>query len=116
MAGNHETRNSNTRRGSRSELLPVLMRVLWVLIVVCGLTTVGFTFYPEWTRLASMRSELAADKERLTAARKACQEQEQEINLLQNDREYLEMIARDKLDLMRDGETIFRFPKVQKRS
>ena len=116
MVGYQESRNSNARRSSRTELLPVFLRLLWALIVVCGLLTLGFTFYPEWTRLAGMRSDLAANKEKLAAAKKACLDYEQEINLLQNDREYLEMIARDKLDLMKEGETIFRFPKEQHKS
>ena len=34
--------------------------------------------------------------------------QQREVQLLQNDPEYLELVARDKLDLMKDGETIFR--------
>ena len=33
---------------------------------------------------------------------------EREIGWLQNDPEYLAVIARDKLDLMKDGETILR--------
>jgi cell division protein FtsB len=31
-----------------------------------------------------------------------------ELGLLRNDREYLETIARDRLNLMKPGETIFR--------
>ena len=31
------------------------------------------------------------------------------LTLLQNDPSYLEILARDKLDLMKPGETIFRF-------
>jgi len=34
--------------------------------------------------------------------------QTREVNLLKTDPAYLETIARDRLDLMKDGETIFR--------
>ena len=34
--------------------------------------------------------------------------QTREINLLKTDTTYLETVARDRLDLMKDGETIFR--------
>jgi cell division protein FtsB len=33
---------------------------------------------------------------------------QRELHLLRNDREYLETIARDRLNLMKPGETIFR--------
>ncbi len=33
---------------------------------------------------------------------------EREVYLLENDKEYIETIARDKLDMMKEGETIFR--------
>jgi len=36
-----------------------------------------------------------------------------EVNLLKTDPVYLETIARDRLDLMKDGETIFRIEASQ---
>ena len=39
--------------------------------------------------------------------------QTREVNLLRTDSEYLETIARDRLDLMKDGETIFRLEQSQ---
>jgi cell division protein FtsB len=48
--------------------------------------------------------------------RNLSQAREQEIHLLETDREYLEMIARDRLDLMKEGETIFRFGTGQHKS
>jgi cell division protein FtsB len=41
--------------------------------------------------------------------------QTREVNLLTTDREYLETIARDKLDLMKEGEVIFRLEPASKR-
>lgn len=104
----HSTNSANMRRRAQADFLPVAMRVVWVLIVGSALMTVGFTFYPEWTRLSGMRRDVAAQKARLQELRKLAGEREQEVKLLRTDREYLEMIARDKLDLMKQGETIFR--------
>jgi cell division protein FtsB len=39
--------------------------------------------------------------------------QTREVNLLKTDAGYLEMIARDRLDLMKEGETIFRLEQPQ---
>lgn len=106
----------NVRRRSGGEFLPVAMKVMWALIIAAGLVTLGFTFYPEWARLASMRRDLAAQQARLAELKKKCGEHEQEVKLLQTDPKYLEIIARDKLDLMKEGETVFRLSSAQPRS
>ena len=106
----------NVRRRSGGEILPVAMRVMWALIIAAGLVTLGFTFYPEWARLASMKSDLAAQQERLAELKKSATQHDQEVKLLQNDPQYLEIIAREKLDLMKNGETIFRLNNTQPRS
>lgn len=117
MSGNriHTTNSANTRR-AQANYLPVAMRVMWALIVGSALLTLGFTFYPEWIRLSDMKHDVAEQKTRLAELRKTASERELEVKLLQTDREYLEIIARDKLDLMKDGETIFRFGNSQNKS
>ena len=106
----------NIRRRSGGEFLPVAMRVMWALIIAAGLVTLGFTFYPEWARLVSMKKDLVSQQERLADLKKKSTDHEQEVKLLQTDPQYLEFIARDKLDLMKDGETIFRLGNLQPRS
>ena len=109
----HQT---NVRRRSSGEFLPVATRVMWALIIVALFLTIGFWFYPEWARLASMKSELTVQQRRLAELKKKSSEHEQEVKLLQTDPQYLEIIAREKLDLMKDGETIFRLGNAQPRS
>jgi len=92
------------------------MRIVWVLIFGSALLTAGFTFYPEWTRLSSMKHDLASQTARLEELKKSTAEHERVVHLLQTDKEYLEMIARDRLDLMKDGETIFRLSSAKPRS
>jgi cell division protein FtsB len=87
--------------------------VVWGLIGAAIIITLALNFYPAWTRLTGMRSDLAKQKERLAALKKETQDHEREVGLLQSDPQYLEIIARDKLDLMKDGEKIFRFPTNQ---
>ena len=108
MTGSQNTISTGTRRRAQGDYLPVAMRVLWTLIVVSALLTAGFTFYPEWIRLSDMKRELAAQKSHLEELQKLAEAREQEVHLLQTDREYLETIARDRLDMMKEGETIFR--------
>jgi len=112
----HTTNSANQRPRSQADFLPVAMRVVWVLIVGSALLTFGFTFYPEWNRLSEMKRDVAAKKSHLEELRKTASARELEVKLLQTDREYLEMIARDKLDLMKNGETIFRLSSAKPRS
>lgn len=95
-------------RRSQSDFLPAAMGVVWALIIFSALLTAGFTFYPEWVRLNEMKLHLAKQKYELEALQKLSHAREQEVHLLQTDREYLEIIARDRLDMMKEGETIFR--------
>ena len=63
-----------------------------------------------------MKRDVTAQKVRLKELRRLASDREQEVNLLQTDHEYLEMIARDKLDLMKEGETIFRLGNSRNKS
>jgi len=56
---------------------------------------------------------LQALKEQVAHERTTLNRQSKKLNLLQNDRGYIEMLARDKLDLMKPGETIFRLEPMQ---
>ena len=112
MTGSH----TNTRRRSQSDFLPTAMRVVIGMIVVCALLIAGFTFYPVWNRLSDMKHDLSRQTARLEELKKATAERELQVHLLQTDKEYLEMIARDRLDLMKDGETIFRLSSAKPRS
>ena len=55
-----------------------------------------------------MARNLLVDKEELIAQQSLRKQREREVYLLENDKEYIETIARDKLDMMKEGETIFR--------
>lgn len=116
MAAGHNQNSPTRTRRRQADYLPALTRVVLALIVVCTLLTMGFAFYPEWTRLSDMRHDLAKQKARLAELQKQAADRAQEVDLLQHDPEYLEMIARDRLDLMKNGETIFRLSAAHPRS
>jgi len=63
-----------------------------------------------------MKKDLAAQQQHLADLKKKNSEHEQEVKLLQTDSQYLEIIAREKLDLMKPGETIFRLGSAKPRS
>lgn len=98
-----------TRRRNDPSFWTAVNRVLTVLVTVGFLACIVFWIYPE----VVYRNKLAANLETRRAEKSHEQllirQHEREIYLLQNDKEYIETIARDKLDLMKQGETIFRF-------
>ncbi len=100
-------RSSDSRRRS-AELWNALNRVLFVLIVLAGVAGVALWFYPEIQKRDEMLKNLDKEKKELAAEELKRKQREREVHLLETDPQYLEIIARDKLDLMKDGETIFR--------
>ena len=85
-----------------------LNRVLQFLVVIGFLLTVGVMFYPVWQKQNGMRLNLLTLEREQSEKTAVLQKTQRELDLLRNDREYLETIARDRLNLMKPGETIFR--------
>jgi cell division protein FtsB len=96
------------RRRRTAPVWHALNRFVYLLIFLVGGAVMFFFFQPELNRLAEMRrqyQDLEGEKERTTIEQLRLS---REVDLLQNDPTYLENIARDKLDLMKPGETIYR--------
>ena len=96
------------RRRSDASFWNALNRVLLTLIIGGGLAGIVLWFYPEVTRRDQMAQNLLEHREELAALQLLRKQREREVYLLENDKEYIETIARDKLDTMKEGETIFR--------
>ena len=91
---------------------PVWVSLNWALVMVIVLImvgTLGIRYLPETNRRKEMQAQIQ-DLENQLAARKAIlQRHEREERLLRSSSEYLSIIARDRLDLKEEGETLFRF-------
>lgn len=85
-----------------------LNRVLFVLVVIGGAAGIILWFYPEISRRNTMVTNLEEQQKELAAHQLLRKQREREVYLLENDKEYIEMVARDRLDMMKEGETIFR--------
>ena len=85
-----------------------LNRVLRVLLVLaCALVIVSL-FLPQYKRIKQSRSEIDTLQTQVSEQKILLARQTREVNLLKTDPTYLETIARDRLDLMKEGETVFR--------
>ncbi len=93
-----------------------LNRLLIVLILtgIAGVAVVRFN--PELTKRRAQQAILDQLKVEVEAARQEFQRNTREEKMLAHDPEYLGVIARDRLDLMREGEMIYRLeaPRADK--
>ena len=85
-----------------------LNRILRVLLVLASLLVIISLFLPQYKKLKQSRSEIDALQRQVGEQKILLARQKREVNLLKTDPVYLETIARDRLDLMKEGETIFR--------
>lgn len=96
------------RRKDRS-YLQILNRIILGLVVLLMLIGMLACFYPALKSRTNQKVALAKIRADVELAQILNQKNVREVARLRNDPEYLGLIARDKLDLMREGETIFRF-------
>jgi cell division protein FtsB len=96
------------RRRKDSSFLKAVNRVLMALAFAGILCIVGLWFYPELQKRDAMVRYLEDKQSQLDSEERLNRQQTREVYLLENDKEYIETIARDRLDMMKPGETIFR--------
>ena len=85
-----------------------LNRVLRVLLFIALGFIVISLFVPPYNRLKQSRNDIERLQSLVNDQKVFLARQTREVNLLMTDATYLETIARDRLDLMKEGETIFR--------
>ena len=87
------------QRWNRALLILLLLSV-WLVIVSL--------FVPPYKKLKLGQNDIERLQQQRDEQQALLSKQTREVNLLKNDPVYLETIARDRLDLMKEGETVFR--------
>ena len=90
-----------------------LNRVLRALLVLAFLLVIVSLFIPQYKKLTQSRGEIDGLQAQVTEQKMQLARQTRKVSLLKTDSSYLETIARDRLDLMKEGETIFRLEQPQ---
>jgi cell division protein FtsB len=85
-----------------------LNRILLVLLVIAIWLVIVSLFVPPYKKLTESRTKIDELQQQVNDQKSLLARQTREVNLLRTDVTYLETIARDRLDLMKQGETIFR--------
>ncbi len=90
-----------------------LNRFLAVLIAVTVLAAVLYRYMPELGAEDAQKAKVESLTHDVTELRQLHERLLREESLLKRDPEYIALVARDKLDLMKEGETIFRDDPAQ---
>ena len=85
-----------------------LNRILLVLLIIAIWLVIVSLFLPPYKKLTRSRAEIDDLQQQMNEQQNLLARQTREVNLLKTDVTYLETIARDRLDLMKEGETVFR--------
>ena len=85
-----------------------LNSVLRVLLAVAVVLVILSLFLPLYKKRTQSQTEIDNLQSQVNDQKMLLARQTREVNLLKTDPVYLETIARDRLDLMKEGETIFR--------
>jgi cell division protein FtsB len=85
-----------------------LNRILLVLLIIAIWLVIVSLFVPPYKKLMQSRAEIDNLQQQVNEQHTLLARQTREVSLLKTDVSYLETIARDRLDLMKEGETIFR--------
>ena len=83
-------------------------RVLLVLLLLAVWLVIVSLFVPPYKKLKMGHEEVDRLQSQRDEQQVLLSKQTREVNLLKTDPVYLETIARDRLDLMKEGETVFR--------
>jgi cell division protein FtsB len=83
-------------------------RVLLTLLFLAAWLVIISLFVPPYKKLQIGHEDLDKLQAQRDEQQVLLSKQTREVNLLKTNLVYLETIARDRLDLMKDGETIFR--------
>ena len=99
---------SDIRSSPQEGIWHSLNKLMFVLIALCLAIPIGYSFLPEVSKRKEQAQRIEALKVELEKQRALLARYELEEMLLRRDPEYAGLIARDKLDLMHPGETIYR--------
>jgi cell division protein FtsB len=92
-----------------------LNRILFVLLFIAVWLGMGTLFVPPYKTLLKSRAGIDNLQAQVNQQQRLLARQTREVTLLTTDRQYLETIARDKLDLMKEGEVVFRLESTKTR-
>ncbi len=96
------------KRRQQQSIWHTLNRLVIALIAFALITTILCAFLPTLRARSKQVERVEALRAEITNQRLLLNRRLRQVELLRNDPSYVEIVARDRLDLMKEGETIFR--------
>lgn len=88
---------------------PVVSRFAGALIVLVGLASLAVPFFPKLEEFRKLNEEGRHIEELRDRLKLELEEKRLELEMTRSDPQFIEIQARDHLDLYREGEVVFRF-------
>jgi cell division protein FtsB len=105
---------SQLRKRRETDFWRAVNRFLVFLIGISAVVVIVLAFVPELRRIQEMRANLAGLQQDLAGQQLLLRQQQRQEKWLQSDPAYVEILARDRLGVMKEGETIFRLDETPK--
>jgi cell division protein DivIC len=101
------------RQRPQGNVWAVLVQITQFLLVLAVVAALVLCFLPVIQQSQRLQEQLETNKRLLSQEHDLLVQKRQEIELLKSNQDYVERLARDKLNLGRPGEVIFRFDSYQ---
>lgn len=102
---------AESRAEARGRGFRWLNQIVFGILCLCLGSMVVVAALPERKRTAEMERSLAETRERERESLARREQHRMELEALKHDRGYLELRARDRLDLCREGERVYRIER-----
>ncbi len=96
------------RKRRETDFWRAVNSLLFFLVVIGAVVAIALAFVPELRRIEEMKATLAGLQKELAAQQLLLAQQQREEKWLNENPEFVELQARDRLGVMKEGETIFR--------
>ncbi len=96
------------RKRRETDFWRAVNRFLVLLIGIGAVVVIVLAFVPELRRIQEMRANLDGLQKELASQQLLLRQQQRQEKWLHDDPAYVEILARDRLGVMKEGETIFR--------
>jgi cell division protein FtsB len=100
------------RKRRETDFWRAVNRFLIFLIGLGAIVVIVLAFVPEMRRITELRETSAALQKQLADEQLRLLQLQREEKLLIENREYVETLSRDRLGVMKEGETIFRLEEA----
>jgi hypothetical protein len=102
------TARPDFRKRREADFWNAVNKLIFVLCAAGGLVLIGLLAYPELRRIDEMEKNVIDLEAERDAESLLLQKQRREERWLKEDPAYVELLAREKFGMMKDGETVFR--------